>query len=78
MGVWVWKEVGVPVNVRHFVSMWLVMLLMMMMPIMVMAIDGKGDGSDSDHEIFGNLKWTDGLRSRWVPAGISYPESTRS
>ena len=76
MGVWVWKEVGVSVDVGHFVSMWLVMLLIMMMPIMV--IDGKGDGSDSDHEIFGNLKWTDGLRSRWVPAGISYPESTRS
>ena len=72
MGVWVWKEVGVPVNVGHFVSMWLVMMLMMMMPISVMAINGKGD------EIFGNLKWTDGLRSRWVPAGISYPESTRS
>ena len=24
------------------------------------------------------LKWTDGLRSRWVPAGTSYPESTKS
>ena len=72
MGVWVWKEVGVPVNVGHFVSLWLVMMLMMMMPISVMAINGNGD------EIFGNLKWTDGLRSRWVPAGISYPESTRS
>ena len=78
MGVWVWKEVGIPVNVGHFVSRWLVMMLMMMMPISVMAINGDGDASDFDHEIFGYLKWTDGLRSRWVPAGISYPESTRS
>ena len=41
-------------------------------------INGDGDASDFDHEIFGYLKWTDGLRSRWVPVGISYPESTRS
>ena len=54
------------------------MMLMMMMLISVMAINGNGDASDFNHEIFGNLKWTDGLRSRWVPAGISYPESTRS
>ena len=54
------------------------MMLMMMMPISVMAINGNGDASDFNHDIFGNLKWTDGLRSRWVPAGISYPESTRS
>ena len=51
----------------------------MMMLISVTEINGnaitKGDANDFDHE---NLKWTDGLRSRWVPAGISYPESTRS
>ena len=26
----------------------------------------------------GHLKWTEGLRSRWVPAGTSYPDSTKS
>ena len=33
---------------------------------------------DSNCDDFLYLKWTDGLRSRWVPAGTSYPESTKS
>ena len=34
--------------------------------------------ADSNCDDFLYLKWTDGLRSRWVPAGTSYPESTKS